>query len=164
MTSRNHRFSPRAWTLVLAPILALVLLAYAGSAAAAGGKGHPKDDPKPSQGQDCQAHGNNNDGNEDHCSPSLTPSPTPVVTAEPTPVVTPSPTPVITPEPTPVVTPEETPVVTPTPSEPAATTPPVLPNGAMSRGAGMDVGEYALVLGVLGLVLLVSAYLTRRRR
>jgi hypothetical protein len=88
-------------------------------------------DPQPSHGQDCLDHGNNTDGNDDHCSsqeatpsvtpsgsasPSSTPSETPSTSASP---ATPSPTPRTTPtteasqQPTPSATPKATPTESP---------------------------------------------------
>jgi hypothetical protein len=64
-------------------------------------------DPQPSHGQDCQPHGNNPDGNDDHCA-----TPAPTETPTPTPTETPSPTPTETPSPTPSETPSETPTPT----------------------------------------------------
>jgi len=59
-------------------------------------------DPQPSHGQDCKPHGNNQDGNDDHCAsvpptsgPSTSPSSSPVPSVEPSPTSStePSPTP-----------------------------------------------------------------------
>jgi hypothetical protein len=86
---------------------------------------HPKPDPQPSHGRDCD-NGNPWGGNHDHCgtpAPTLKPckthkpEPTREPTPAPTPTATPGPTPEPTPEPTPAPTPEPTatPVPTPTP-------------------------------------------------
>lgn len=63
-------------------------------------------DPQPSRGQDCAAHGNNPDGNDDHCStevpssePSATPSPSVAPSAAPS--ATPSASASIGPDPEP---------------------------------------------------------------
>src|SRR5258706_15548757 len=44
------------------------------------GKNHQtcRPDPQPSHGQDCQPHGNNPDGNDDHCGPDPKSSVAPV--------------------------------------------------------------------------------------
>lgn len=70
-------------------------------------------DPQPSHGQDCDEHGNNPDGNDDHCAssapsdePSTQPSTEPSITPSTAPSVAPStapsdePIPGITPPPT----------------------------------------------------------------
>jgi outer membrane biosynthesis protein TonB len=89
---------------------------------------HPKPDPQPSHGQDCD-NGNPWGGNHDHCGtpeptvkpckthkPKPTPEPTPKQTPEPTAQPTPTATPGPTPEPTPVPTPEPTREPTPEPT------------------------------------------------
>ena len=83
------------------------------------------DDPGP--GQDCEEHGNNPDGNEDHCAP--TDEPTVEPTDEPTPTETEEPQPTPTAEPTdePGPTATDEPSATPTdeptavPTDPAPT-------------------------------------------
>ena len=73
------------------------------------------DDPGP--GQDCEEHGNNPDGNEDHCAP--TDEPTAEPTDEPTPTETEEPQPTPTDEPGPTATdePSATPTDVPTATE-----------------------------------------------
>jgi outer membrane biosynthesis protein TonB len=73
-------------------------------------------DPQPSDGQDCLPHGNNPDGNDDHCA-----SPEPTVTPEPS--ASPSPEPTSTPTPSESSSPSVEPSVTPSsaPSEKPST-------------------------------------------
>ena len=77
-------------------------------------------DPQPDNGKDCEEHGNNPDGNEDHCGPIETPTEEPSPTVTPDPSSTPTPDPTISP--TPPVNPTTTPAPTTTPVTP--TTPP----------------------------------------
>lgn len=65
-------------------------------------------DPQPSHGQDCQPHGNNPDGNDDHCSPSTEPSTEPSSEPSTEPSVEPS----TNPEPS-----EAVPGITPPPTD-----------------------------------------------
>jgi hypothetical protein len=120
-------------TLSLASALVAGALLIGGTVTAE----HPKPDPQPSHGSDCD-NGNPWGGNHDHCgtpaptlkpckthkpepTPGPTQQPTPVPTVEPTPEPTPAPT--ATQEPTPIPTPEPTPEPTPdaTPDQPGPT-------------------------------------------
>lgn len=82
-------------------------------------------DPQPSHGQDCDAHGNNPDGNDDHCGPTA--QPTEVPTSEPSDSPSPTSEPTVTPSDEPSSEPTFTPSSQPTPSpvapssEPSAT-------------------------------------------
>lgn len=99
-------------------------------------------DPQPSHGADCDPHGNNPDGNDDHCT-EVTPDVTFAPTEEPTstPMFTSTPTvePTVMPTSTPTESPSESPSITAAPSEPTSTlTPtskprPTQPNTAASQ-------------------------------
>lgn len=92
--------------------------------------------------------------------PLPTPTPTPAPTPEPTPVPTPTPTPVPTPAPTPVPTPVPTPEPTPEP-----TPDPFTPKWAITENTLRDV-MFALLglIGVFVLFVLISSFVTSRRR
>ena len=86
-------------------------------------------DPQPSHGAECDPHGNNPDGNDDHCGPTEGESPSLQPTATPT-----IPHPSVSVKPTPSVTPSTKPSPTPTASQTATPkdtrTPSPLPNTA----------------------------------
>lgn len=112
-------------------------------------------DPQPDHGKDCEAHGNNPDGNDDHCGPVVA-TPTPEATDEPCgtdtdetgnddadnhPCPTPTPTPKVTP--TPVQTPDIEP--TPTPGQPEVTPVPTpTPPTGVDTGGGQPTPKMTL--------------------
>lgn len=76
-------------------------------------------DPQPSAGKDCEPHGANPDGNDDHCteaSPSTSPSPSPSVEPSVEPSDEPSDSPTLDPSPSPSATSEPSPTPTPEPT------------------------------------------------
>jgi len=83
-------------------------------------------DPQPSHGQDCKPHGNNHDGNVDHCGPSPSASVAPSPSASGTPSTEPTITPTASVSPS--VTPSEpgvdvgggNPDITPPPTDTAS--------------------------------------------
>lgn len=124
-------------------------------------------DPQPSHGQDCDAHGNNPDGNDDHCGvdqieempgPSATPLPTPSPTEDiGEPASTENPDPAV------VVPPEQRPL-SPVAYPDGAGQPP-LPDTAMNPGWS-DSQKVLYVIGsilfIIGLRITLRALFQRR--
>jgi hypothetical protein len=143
-------------------------------------------DPQPDHGQDCESHGQNFDGNEDHCltEPSASPSASPEPSVSPS--VSPSPDPSTTPEasttpessttPETSTTPEEESEVsqletqsTPGPTEEVGGVQQEIPAALPSAGSGglaggSNVGTFAAAGLLMSLGITLAATLRYRRQ
>ena len=160
MTGRNNSERFLIGVIAVAMLTWLALGVFIGVQAAHGSPGEApcshgnsgqdcRPDPQPDHGKDCNQP--NGDGNEDHCTPSTDPTPTPEPTIEPTTDPTPTPTPTVIVDPTPVPDPVPPVVV---PSHPK--TPKVAPALRLAR-----TGVATVFLALAGFMLLAIGFVFR---
>jgi len=120
-------------------------------------------DPQPSHGQDCQPHGNNPDGNDDHCGPASSASPSP---SQPSPSPTSSPSA----SPGPSASSSPSPSASPSASSPGSSSPngPSVTPPATDTEAAAETSQpdYRVILLIVLIALLVAdaTYGWARRR